>query len=477
MSCPQGDAQRFRGILRFVRLCGIETEYGLAVEGRTPADQTQDAARVVAALECPACTAWDYAVESPRNDLRGFKVNALATDPADARWDEGRATRVERVDRILFNGARFYNDHGHPEYATPECSRILDLVAHDRAGERIALAAARAYERETGSRVRMYKNNTDFHGASYGTHESYLVARGVPFDRLLRGLVPFLCVRQMLVGAGKVGSEVGDPAPYQLSQRAEFIQEVASVDTLYRRPIFNTRDEPHADPASWIRLHVITGDANRMEWCTAMKVGMTALVIDLVEADATPGIYPRNPVRTIAEVSKRLDAKLRVELESGSWTTPLNILEAYLAACEARFDGRDAETDWILGEWRLAVTDLADDPERLGDRVDWVAKKQILEQVGGGEIAHLQAVDLEYANLDPDESLYDALGADGAVQRLVDDVRILDAMSTPPSSTRAFERGTLIQEHLHEIRTVGWRRAVLQSDEVIEFPPESTGVR
>ncbi|MER3466741.1 MAG: hypothetical protein C4340_06485, partial [Armatimonadota bacterium] len=365
-----------------MRLCGIETEYGLAVEGRTPSDQMMDAARLVSALEGPACTAWDYAFESPRNDLRGFKVEALATDPADARWDEGRQVFVERVDRILPNGARFYNDHGHPEYATPECRRLLDIVAHDRAGERVVLAAARTYERETGNRVRLYKNNTDFHGASYGTHENYLVDRGVPFDRLLRGVMPFLCVRQMLVGAGKVGSEAGDWAPYQLSQRAEFLQEVASVDTLYRRPIFNTRDEPHADSARWMRLHVILGDANRMEWCTAMKVGMTALVLDLIEADEAPGMIPRNPTRTIVEVSKRLDAKLRVELETGSWTTPLDMLEAYLTACEARFRGRDAETDWVLGEWRLAVTDLADDPARLADRVDWVAKRQILEQVG-----------------------------------------------------------------------------------------------
>lgn len=459
-----------------MRLCGIETEYGLAVEGRSPADQMLDAARLVSSLEGQACTAWDYAFESSRNDLRGFKVESLATDPVDARWDEGREAPVERVDRVLPNGARFYNDHGHPEYATPECRRLLDIVAHDRAGERIVLAAARAYERETGHRVRLYKNNTDFHGASYGTHENYLVSRDIPFDRLLRGLVPFLCVRQMLVGAGKVGSEVGDRAPFQLSQRAEFFQELASVDTLYRRPIFNTRDEPHADPARWMRLHVIVGDANRMEWCTAMKVGMTALVLDLIEADDVPGLGLRSPVRTIAEVSKRLDAKSRVELESGSWTTPLDVLESYLAACEVRFGGRDAETDWVLAEWRLAVTDLAEDPARLADRVDWVAKRQILEQVGGGDVAHLQSVDLEYANLDPEESLFDALLADGAVQHLVPEPRVLDAMSIPPTTTRACERGTLIRENLHEIRTIGWRRAVLKSDEVIEFAPESTGV-
>ena len=459
-----------------MRLCGIETEYGMAVEGRTPADQMHDAARLVSALEGQACTAWDYAFESSRNDLRGFKVESLAIDPVDARWDEGRETPAERVDRILPNGARFYNDHGHPEYATPECRRLLDIVAHDRAGERIVLSAARAYERETGNRVRLYKNNTDFHGASYGTHENYLVSRDLPVDRLLRGLVPFLCVRQMLVGAGKVGSEIGDRAPFQLSQRAEFFQEIASVDTLYRRPIFNTRDEPHADPAQWMRLHVIVGDANRMEWCTAMKVGMTALVLDLIEADDAPGLVPRSPVRAIAEVSKRLDAKSRVELESGSWTTPLDVLEAYLAACAAQFGGRDAETDWVLAEWRLAVTDLADDPARLADRVDWVAKRQILEQVGGGDVAHLQSVDLEYANLDPEESLFDALLSDGGVQRLTPEPKVLDAMSIPPRTTRAYERGTLIRENLHEIRTVGWRRAVLKSDEVIEFPPESTGV-
>lgn len=464
------------GTLCTVRLCGIETEYGIAIEGRTPADQMLDAARLVSAFEGEACAAWDYAFESPHSDLRGFRAEALATDPEDARWDEGRETPVERVDRILPNGARFYNDHGHPEYATPECRRLLDLVAHDRAGERIVLEAARAYERESGYPVRVYKNNTDFHGASYGTHENYLVSRDVAFEQLLRGLVPFLCVRQMLVGAGKVGSESGDRAPYQLSQRAEFFQELASVNTLYRRPLFNTRDEPHADPARWMRLHVIVGDANRMEWCTAMKVGMTALVLDLIEENEAPGLMPRNPTRAIAQISKRLDGKSRIELESGTWTTPLDLLESYLAACEARFAGRDPETDWILGEWRVAATDLADDPDRLADRVDWVAKRQILEQVGGSDVAHLQAVDLEYANLDPEESLFEAILLDGVAQRVVDELRILDAMSMPPTTTRARERGTLIRERADDIRTVGWRRAVLKSDEVIEFQPDSSGV-
>lgn len=460
-----------------MRLCGIETEYGLAIEGRTPAEQLQDAARLVSALEGLACTAWDYAYESPHNDLRGFKVESLATDPVDARWDEGRDARVERVDRILPNGARFYNDHGHPEYATPECRRLLDLVAHDRAGERIVLAAARSLQQATGKRIKIYKNNTDFHGASYGTHENYLVSREASFDHLLRGLVPFLCVRQMLVGAGKAGSEVGDRVPYQLSQRAEFFQEIASVNTLYRRPIFNTRDEPHADSSRWIRLHIIIGDANRMEWCTAMKVGMTALVLDLIEANEAPNLYPRNPVHTIVEVSKRLDAKLRVELESSSWTTPLDLLEAYLAACEARFMGRDRETDWVLSEWRLAITDLADDPSRLADRVDWVAKRQILEQADtSGDVTYLQSIDLEYSNLDPEESLFDAIATDGLVQRLIGEAQALDAMTIPPTTTRAFERGNLIRDRLHDIRTVGWRRAVLKNDEVIEFSPESTGI-
>jgi proteasome accessory factor A len=282
-----------------VRLYGLETEYGLARPEGTPKTQFEDSRRVVSSCDVQHVTGWDYAQEAPRNDLRGFTAARLQHDPVDAEWDRD-AARVDddRADRILINGARFYNDHGHPEYATPECSRIMELVAHDVAGEHIALQAAK----ELGATL--YKNNSDYSGASYGTHENYLVDRKIGYERLATGLLPLMVCRQLFVGAGTVGSEVGKPCEYQLSQRADFMSEVAAVDTLYRRPIFNTRDEAHADRERWIRLHVICGDANRSQWATAMKIGMMRVGMELVAIDEAPAWRFADPVTAFSDVSR-----------------------------------------------------------------------------------------------------------------------------------------------------------------------------
>ncbi len=265
-------------------LCGIETEYGFSVESRGADDQVEDATAFVRGYPGVCFSGWDYAYESPRADLRGFKLEHLSVDPEDAKRDVGKsygAPHEVRSDRILPSGARFYNDHGHPEYATPECWSLDDLVLHDKAGEFVLLRAAHALAEATGREVRVYKNNTDFHGSSYGTHESYLAPRALGFDRLYAAVTPMLVARQILCGAGKVGSESGTRVDYQLSARADFFSEAANAETLFRRPVFNTRDEPHASHAEWIRLHVIAGDANMIPGCTRRKVGLVKLAIRL----------------------------------------------------------------------------------------------------------------------------------------------------------------------------------------------------
>lgn len=459
----------------FNRLIGIETEYGLYVEGHSASDQVEDASEFIKCLPISAFRGWDYSFESPRSDIRGFKVDKLAIDPIDAQWDEGRQTPESqlREDRVLINGARFYNDHGHPEYSTPECLRLLDLVAHDLAGERIVNATAEEFEKKIGKKVKVYKNNSDFHGASYGTHENYLVSREVSAESLIQGLLPFLVVRQVLVGAGKVGSEVGKPCKYQISQRSEFFHEVANVETLYRRPIFNTRDEPHCDTQKWMRLHVICGDANRMPWCTAMKAGMLKLVLDLIELGECPKWRIKNPVRVISEISKDESFAWKIELEGSSWTTALEILESYLRCSEHFLGGRDNETDWIINEWRQALEDISKDKYLLKDRVDWVAKLSLLEDFAFSEGKWkndvMQALDLEYHNIDKSKSLFHALQDMGLVKELVNDSRVHDAMTTPPQDTRAKIRGDLIRESSNNVKTVCWRRAVLKDGSIQEF--------
>ena len=451
-------------------LYGIETEYGLAVEGSSPQDQLEHAMQVVNRCRVEGFEGWDYSAESPRADIRGFEAKKLEADPVDAQFDVGRRERSERelrADRVLVNGARFYNDHGHPEYATPECARLLDLVAHDRAGERIVFEAAKAYQQEIGREVSIYKNNTDFHGAGYGTHENYLVPRSLNFDSLLHGLLPLLITRQILTGAGKVGSEVRRPARYQLTQRADFFSELASVDTLYRRPIFNTRDEPHADPEKWLRLHVICGDANRMEWATAMKVAMINVAIELLELNEAPHWRLCNPIRAFESLSKDEKFEWRLELDNGNWTTGIEVLESYLAAGEKLLAGKDAETDWLLLEWRLAIEDTRVDYTRLQDRVDWVAKLAMLnefaEQEGKWDGHTMQALDLQYHDLDPEQSLFGALEDMGRVRSFSAPNRVLDAMTMAPGNTRAALRGQAVARFGDSIKAVGWRRCVFES--------------
>ncbi|MBA3727282.1 MAG: proteasome accessory factor PafA2 family protein [Armatimonadetes bacterium] len=457
-------------------LFGIETEYGLAIEGSSPHSQLADAAALIAQFDGPSFAGWDYAHETPRADLRGFEADQLATDPADAQWDSGEPQARWVADRVLTNGARLYNDHGHPEYATPECDRVLDLVTHDRAGELIVRRMADALQAAIGRGVSVYKNNTDFHGASYGTHENYLVPRSIEFSKLAHGLLPLFICRQLLVGAGKVGSEVGRPARYQLSQRADFLSELASVDTLYRRPIFNTRDEPHADADKWMRLHVICGDANRIEWSTAMKVAMTQIAIRLIEIGEEPTWRVCSPVKAFESVSKDEGLEWRIELDNGSCTTAAEVLDSYLSSAERHLVGNGAETDWVLAQWRLALSDLSNDPLALKDRCDWAAKLALLNQFaeaeGGWKPSTMQSLDLQYHNIDTDESLFDALKQLGHVQSLVPEARVQDAVTIPPN-TRARLRGNLVAASSAQLKTIGWRRAVLEENgdlRIIEFP-------
>lgn len=456
------------------RLLGLETEYGLMVEGEDPSGLPEAAAEIVRSYDGPSAASWDYRLEDPRNDARGFRAASLAVNPADLKYDRMRQKRTPQVDlqadRILPNGARLYNDHGHPEYSTPECSSIADLVAHDKAGERIVFRCAQAYSRRTGRRVWIYKNNTDYHGMSYGCHEDYLVPRAVPFDKLIAGLLPFLVTRQIYAGAGKVGIEADsrthDGISFQLSQRADFFTEVASVDTLHKRPIINTRDEPHASPDRYRRLHVICGDANLMEFATALKVGTTSVVLSLIEHGWLPPFELADPVRSIKLISRDQTLRWEVELRGRRHSSALEVQNVYLEAARERFAGASAETDWVLAAWDEVLRTLEKDPLVLCDRLDWPAKRRMmaefLEDSGlPGDMGTLQAFDLEYHNLDPEAGLYRALEQSGAARRVASDADVLRAADCPPADTRAFLRGLCITRFGDAVRSVTWSRVNL----------------
>jgi len=457
-------------------LFGTETEYGIAVEGRGAADLVSESRALVRAYRGAVASPWFYRGEDPRNDMRGFHVDRLAQDPEDAKFDVSHKplpVEEERADRVLVNGARLYNDHGHPEYSTPECASIFDLVTHDKAGEQIVLDCAKArMEVEGVGRVDIYKNNTDFHGSSYGTHENYLVARATPFPDLLSGLLPFFATRIIYAGAGKVGSESGGGnAHYQLSQRADFFTEDASVDTLYRRPLVNTRDEPHADARIWRRLHVICGDANMSEFATALKIGTTYLVTSLLDQGWKPPVTLRNPVQAIKSISQDETYRWLVDIAGGGSMPAVDIQRIYLQAAKERFAGRGSDTDWTLRNWEETLDGLERNPLALSDRLDWVAKRSLLsdyiESAGTNwKDGALASFDLAYSNIDPDEGLYYALEQSGEMIRVTDDASIAAARTEAPQNTRAAIRGQLVEKFAGNIAVIGWSRAVLRdSDE------------
>ncbi|MCY3913367.1 MAG: proteasome accessory factor PafA2 family protein [Chloroflexi bacterium] len=453
------------------RPVGIETEYGLNCEGFAgPPDFAFESAMLIHAAPLPvAFRGWDYTDEDPRRDLRGTRVDALEHDPNDLLGSTAQSSRMTReellADTVLLNGARLYNDHNHPEYCTDACHTVADLVAQDRAGEALMHAAENAHNaRLDGGRVRLVKNNTDYHGRSYGCHENYLTLRAVPLDDLVDALVPFLATRQIFAGAGRVGIEGGDAGVLQLSQRADFFETVVGINTTARRPIFNTRDEPHADRTRYRRLHVIAGDANRSEWATGMKAATTALVLDAVEAGWRAPIRLRDPVAAVRQVSHDLSLGDVVTLDDGLDVSPLDIQQWWLSACE-RFRGRDAETDWVLAEWRQVLADLRADPTSVSDRVDWAAKLALVRELNP-EPEAARRLDFGYHLLDPALSVHQWLTDRGRMRTLVTRAQVEAAHTTPPSGTRAAVRGTLLAKFGTAITAMEWDRVRLHRNGV-----------
>ncbi len=465
-------------------LAGIETEYGLLIEGRAVESQVEDAIEFVRSYPRPAFAGWDYRQESPRADLRGFRLDRLAVDPDDARYDRHTTRRSDietRTDRVLVNGARFYNDHGHPEYSTPECWSLRELALHDQAGELALRETAQAFREKTGMVARIYKNNTDFHGASYGTHESYLCPRGLGFQAIYDAVLPMLVVRQILCGAGKVGRESGPPCDFQLSQRADFMVEPCNAETLFRRPIFNTRDEPHADPRTSIRLHVISGDANRMASCTRRKAGLVKLALLLAEAGETPQWKLADPVAAFQSISRDSAYRFELPLERGSWTTAREIFESYFAAADQALDLRsdpESELAKLVSECRDLLVALEDCPERFRRSVDWAAKRHVLEQFIEEEQSDwshpaLQSLDLEYHNIDPDEGLFDALQMMEEVEPNDDEAEVAARLEEMFEPTRAQARAFAVSRFAQEIGTMSWSSISVAGEEEVFLNPDA----
>ena len=383
----------------------------------------------------------------------------------------GRSSNV-----FLENGARLYLDVGsHPEYATPECDRVVDLVAHDKAGERIleallSAAEVRLHEEGISGDVYLFKNNTDSAGNSYGCHENYLVARQGEFARMADMLIPFFVTRQIYCGAGKV---LHGPrgAQYCISQRAEHIWEGVSSATTRSRPIINTRDEPHADAERFRRLHVIVGDSNMSEFTTWLKIAVTDLVVRMVEENSfMRDLSLENPIRAIREISHDVTCKRQVRLASGRELTAIDIQREYFERATRFVERRDGDGDGavenrrILAEWGDALDALQHgDLDRLERKIDWVAKMRLIEEYRGRRgypLTHpkVALMDLVYHEVNRDRGLYYILERRDQMERVATDKDIQRAMREPPQTTRARLRGEFIRQAKAKRRdyTVDW---------------------
>jgi Pup amidohydrolase len=453
---------------------GTEVEYGVSLPGQPGANAMLLSAQVVNAYAStlPAGRArrasWDFEEESPLRDARGFDLGGnnanVAQEFIEAEEDAGMANV------ILPNGARLYVDHAHPEYSTPEVTTPLDIVRWDKAGELIMADAARrvASMPGVGTHINLYKNNTDNKGVSYGAHENYLMSRSTPFVSIVRHLVPFFVSRQVITGAGRVGiGQDGRTAGFQLSQRADFFEVEVGLETTLKRPIINTRDEPHADADRYRRLHVILGDANLSEISTYLKVGTTSLVLAMIEDAFLPDeLGIAQPVRELHEVSHDTTLTHLIRLADGRKITAVELQGEYLDRARKFVDDRygedaDAQTRDVLARWESVLTRLEADPMQLATELDWVAKLRLLNGYRerddlDWDSSRLQLVDLQYADVRPDKGLYHRLVARGAMQTLLPEGVAATAMSTPPDDTRAFFRGECLQRYGAAVAAASW---------------------
>jgi len=450
------------------RVMGTETEYGISVQGQPTANPMVASSQVVNAYAGSTLRArrarWDFEEESPLRDARGFDMSRDSADPSLLTDEDLGLANV-----ILTNGARLYVDHAHPEYSTPECTNPRDIVKWDKAGEQVMLDASRLAASIPGSApILLYKNNTDNKGASYGSHENYLMRRSTPFGEIVRHLTPFFVSRQVMCGAGRVGiGQDGRDDGFQVSQRADYFEVEVGLETTLKRPIINTRDEPHADPEKYRRLHVIIGDANLAEISSYLKMGTTALVLAMIEDRFIDrDLRLDQPVRTLRAVSHDPSLKQLVTLNDGRTLTAVQLQMEYLELARKYVEDRlgsdaDEQTLDVLDRWESVLSRLETDPMLCASELDWVAKLKLLSSYrdrDGLEWDHakLHLIDLQYSDIRPDKGLYQRLVRLGRIDRLLDDAEVSAAMHLPPIDTRAYFRGRCLEKYADQIAAASW---------------------
>lgn len=456
--------------MAIVKVLGLETEYGIIIRGSEEPNPIAASSTLINAYvaELSRRVRWDFEDETPGNDARGF-ARAGSMPPE---------VETHLVNTVLTNGARYYVDHAHPEYSTPECSNVYEAILHDRAGEVVLARSVEAASRllPSGQSLMVLKNNSDRKGNSYGTHENYLMDRSVPFGRIVAHIMPHFVSRQIFTGAGKVGCEVTTglvpDVVFQLTQRADFFEEEVGLETTLKRPIVNTRDEPHCDAQRYRRLHVIVGDANLSEVASFLKVGTTALVLSMIEDEwfdrQERSLTLRAAVPAMRHVSWDLSLSSPIELADGRSMTALEMQWEHLDL--ARKYGEERGLDAvggpeiggdILSRWEQVLTGLESDPMSLAGQLDWVAKYRVID---GYRQRHdlswddpkLAAMDLQYHDVRPARSLHARLG----METLLDPAAVERAVTEPPETTRAYFRGKCLQRWSSQVAAANWDSVV-----------------
>jgi proteasome accessory factor A len=452
------------------KVMGIETEYGITVRNQPDFNPILSSLLLINSYETYRSSRirWDYEAESPLRDARGFEY---AEDKDVPSKEESRL-----INLILSNGARFYVDHAHPEYSSPETTNPRDCVIWDKAGERILnLSRSRAEAvSPPEQRILIYKDNTDRKGNSYGTHENYLMDRKVPFARIVQHLMPFFASRQIFTGAGKVGAENNtEHCDYQMAQRADFLETEVGLETMHSRPIINTRDEPHADPEKYRRLHVIVGDANMADVSNYLKMGTMAIVLSMIEDDFIErDLSLDGPVIAHRTISRDLACRETVRLKDGRALTAIDLQREYLDRARRYYESRPPEP-WVhdvLARWSSVLDRLARDPDSLERELDWVIKRRLIESYRdkhglSWSDSRVAMIDLQYHDIRPGKGLFYKLEESDAVERLVTEDEVSKAIFDPPKDTRAYFRGMCLQKYADEVVSASWDSVIFDLKE------------
>lgn len=452
---------------------GSETEFGIVAMDAPEASPVYTSTQAVVAYAevsgqgVNRRTRWDYESESPLRDARGFDLRRYRSGAAPSY--DPNAVGIANV--ITPAGARFYVDHAHPEYSSPEVTCAYDLVVWDQAGDRVMHAAAQAAGQVEGQpELKIYKNNVDGKGASYGAHENYLYPRSLDVEAVHQALIPHFVTRQIYAGAGRVGLGVtGEQEGFQISQRADYIETEVSLETTLNRGIVNTRDEPHATADDWRRLHVIIGDANLSQYSTYLRFGTTALVLKAVGAGADfSDMVLINPVEDVRAVSRDLELKAPLKLYGNTEATAMElqrrIREKVIATLEPA-GTLTADERRVLQLWEEILDDLQKDPLSTADRLDWTAKYALLKAYHARGLTwsdpRMALVDIQYHDIDPARGLHHALVARGKMRTLVEEAEIAAAVDNAPGGTRAWLRGALVKHYAEHILAANWDSVVL----------------